>query len=48
GGLSLYLSGSRPRNGLILPMAIPQMFLLPAGPVPPNPAELLSSARMKE
>ena len=48
GGLSLYLSGAQPSNSLVLPTPVPDLFLLPAGPVPPNPAELLSSIRMKE
>ncbi|MFQ5663405.1 MAG: GumC family protein [Terriglobia bacterium] len=47
-GLSLYLSGSHEGETLILPTTIPNLFFLPAGPVPPNPAELLSTARMKE
>lgn len=46
-GLSLYLAGSQGRDGLILRTAVPNLSLLPAGPVPPNPAELLSSGRME-
>ncbi|MFQ5777830.1 MAG: GumC family protein [Terriglobia bacterium] len=46
-GLSLYLAGSQGRDGLILRTAVPKLSLLPAGPVPPNPAELLSSGRME-
>ena len=47
-GLSLYLSGSHDRSGLVVPTAVPNLFILPAGPVPPNPAELLSTGRMRE
>ncbi len=47
-GLSLYLSGTQERNGLVVPTAVSNLFFIPAGPVPPNPAELLSSARMKQ
>ena len=47
-GLSLYLSGSQERNGLVVPTAVSNLFFIPAGPVPPNPAELLSSSRMKQ
>ena len=32
---------------IILPTNIDNLFLLPAGPVPPNPAELLETTRMK-
>lgn len=49
-GLSLYLSGALESDGdgLVEPTPIPNLFILPAGPVPPNPAELLSTGRMKE
>lgn len=47
-GLSLYLSGSQECDGLIIPTTVPNLSLLPAGPVPPNPAELLSSGRMRD
>lgn len=49
-GLSLYLSGSLDSDGdgLVESTPIPNLFILPAGPVPPNPAELLSTGRMKE
>jgi len=47
-GLSLYLSGSHDRSGLVVPTTVPNLFILPAGPVPPNPAELLSTGRMRE
>jgi capsular exopolysaccharide synthesis family protein len=43
-GVSTYLRG----EGETLPIAataVPNLSLLPAGPTPPNPAELLSSAR---
>jgi non-specific protein-tyrosine kinase len=30
------------------PTAVPNLFLLPSGPLPPNPAELLGSKRMQE
>ncbi len=47
-GLSLFLSGTEERNGLVVPTSVSNLFFIPAGPVPPNPAELLSSARMKQ
>ena len=46
-GLSTYLSREVPISGLIHQTHIPNLSLLPCGPIPPNPAELLSSERMK-
>ncbi len=47
-GLSTALSGSATAEQCILTSAIPNLFVLPAGPPPPNPAELLSSKLMTE
>jgi succinoglycan biosynthesis transport protein ExoP len=47
-GLSTYLSRDIAFDGLIHKLQIPNLSLLPCGPIPPNPAELLSSERMKE
>jgi capsular exopolysaccharide synthesis family protein len=46
-GLSTYLSRDIEVDGLILKLQIPNLSLLPCGPIPPNPAELISSDRMK-
>ncbi|HVF91893.1 MAG TPA: polysaccharide biosynthesis tyrosine autokinase [Blastocatellia bacterium] len=46
-GLSTYLSRSIEIDGLIQKLQIPNLSLLPCGPIPPNPAELISSAKMK-
>ncbi|HZS09417.1 MAG TPA: polysaccharide biosynthesis tyrosine autokinase [Blastocatellia bacterium] len=46
-GLSTYLSREVPIADLIHETHIPNLSLLPCGPIPPNPAELLSSERMK-
>jgi polysaccharide biosynthesis transport protein len=46
-GLSTYLSHNTEIDGLIHKLQIPNLSLLPCGPIPPNPAELISSARMK-
>lgn len=44
-GLSTYLSGSS--GGDILGKGpLPELAVIPAGPVPPNPSELLASSRM--
>jgi polysaccharide biosynthesis transport protein len=47
-GLSNFLSRDMFLHELIAPTAIPNLFLLPCGQIPPNPAELISSKRMKE
>jgi capsular exopolysaccharide synthesis family protein len=48
GGLSNFLSRDIFLHELIAPTAIPNLFLLPCGQIPPNPAELISSKKMKE
>jgi capsular exopolysaccharide synthesis family protein len=47
-GLSSYLSRDMEIDGLIQKLPIANLSFLPSGPVPPNPAELLSSKRMRE
>jgi capsular exopolysaccharide synthesis family protein len=42
-GLSSFLAGNVPWRDLILPTPVPGLFALTAGPIPPNPAELLAS-----
>ena len=46
-GLSTYLSRSINAEGLIQKLQMPNLSLIPCGPIPPNPAELISSERMK-
>ncbi|HMG32828.1 MAG TPA: polysaccharide biosynthesis tyrosine autokinase [Blastocatellia bacterium] len=46
-GLSTYLSGSVDIDAAIKKLHIPGVSILPRGPIPPNPAELISSERMK-
>lgn len=46
-GLSTYLSRETDISGLIHRLPIGNLSLLPCGPIPPNPAELLSSNKMK-
>jgi succinoglycan biosynthesis transport protein ExoP len=45
-GLSGYLTQDVPLRDHIVPGAFDNVFLLPAGVIPPNPAELLSSAKI--
>lgn len=45
-GLSDVLAGRIPLSGAMQPWGRSKLFLLPAGTLPPNPAELLGSRRM--
>jgi capsular exopolysaccharide synthesis family protein len=47
-GLSNVLSGSASISSAILPVpSVPNLFIVPSGPTPPNPSELLASDRMR-
>lgn len=46
-GLSSYLTGSANLEKIVVETVIPNLFIIPAGPKPPNPAELLTSAKMR-
>lgn len=45
-GLSTYLSRDVPLEKVIIQHDIPNLYVMPAGPVPPNPSELLSSVKL--
>lgn len=48
-GLSSFLSGNKEFSGDLFNLTgVPNLHVLTAGPLPPNPAELLGSYRMKE
>jgi capsular exopolysaccharide synthesis family protein len=48
-GLSSYLAGRAPLDSLTCPHRnLPNLALLPTGPIPPDPAELLSSQRLAD
>ena len=47
-GLTTFLSSNEPLESLVYPLPIPHLSLLPCGPIPPNPAELIASERMRE
>lgn len=47
-GLSSFLSGQATLAEVIVPLERPRLDFLPAGPTPPNPAELVGSARMRD
>lgn len=46
-GLSNFLAGEGDLATMIQ-VAMPNLYVLPVGPLPPNPAELLGSAKMKQ
>jgi capsular exopolysaccharide synthesis family protein len=46
-GMSRYLSGHSPLNTEIRETRIPNLCIVPAGPMSPNPPELVGSARMQ-
>jgi polysaccharide biosynthesis transport protein len=49
GGLSTLISGSDRDEDVLLPFPeVPNLWILPAGPIPPQPAELLGSTVMKD
>lgn len=46
-GLSSYLTGKVPLKEAIQATGVENLWLLPCGPIPPNPGELLNSDKMK-
>jgi capsular exopolysaccharide synthesis family protein len=47
-GLSTYLAGASPNIDTIFKRPLTNLSVIPSGPIPPNPSELLGSARMNE
>ncbi len=47
-GLATYLSSNVALDAVVYAAPIPNLTLLPCGPIPPNPAELIASERMRE
>ncbi len=47
-GLSTFLAGATPNIKTVFKTPFTNLTVIPAGPVPPNPSELLGSNRMKE
>src|SRR5262249_39546865 len=47
-GISAFLAANVEISSLITETNVPNLFTIPAGRIPPNPAELLASARMHQ
>jgi capsular exopolysaccharide synthesis family protein len=47
-GLSSYLAGTTPLEAVVARTSVANLFLLPCGPTPPNPSDILSFRRMRE
>ena len=47
-GLSTYLTGQFPLEDVLMETQVPNLYAVPCGPNPPNPAELLSSSLMRQ
>jgi capsular exopolysaccharide synthesis family protein len=47
-GLVNYLTSGAPLESILVRTEIPQLYLAPSGPLPPNPSELIASERMRE
>lgn len=47
-GITSLFSGITDKRRLLVPIGNDNLYLLPCGPLPPNPAELLASKRMEE
>lgn len=47
-GLSTYLIGKVEAESIILPTSHQNLYFVPSGVIPPNPAELLQTSRLKE
>jgi capsular exopolysaccharide synthesis family protein len=46
-GLSNFLTGSDPLKSVIHASAVPNLYVMPCGAIPPNPSELLMSTRFR-
>lgn len=47
-GLVSYLTGGADFEGVVRSTAVQNLWVIPSGPIPPNPSELLASDRMEE
>ena len=47
-GLSTYFIGRDSWNDVVIETSVPNLYVMPAGPIPPNPAELLAGQKLDE
>jgi succinoglycan biosynthesis transport protein ExoP len=47
-GLTNYLTGNSDIKSIVRPTKVPSLYLAPAGPIPPNPTELLASPQLSK
>jgi protein-tyrosine kinase len=47
-GLTVALAEAKSVDQVLVPTKMPNLYLVPSGPLPPNPGELLGSNRMRE
>lgn len=47
-GLTSYLIGKSPLEDIIMDTGYPNLYVIPSGPIPPNPGEISSSEQVKE
>ncbi|HYN19988.1 MAG TPA: polysaccharide biosynthesis tyrosine autokinase, partial [Thermoanaerobaculia bacterium] len=47
-GLVSFLTGGADFDGVVFRTQVPQLSVIPSGPIPPNPSELLASDRMRD
>jgi succinoglycan biosynthesis transport protein ExoP len=47
-GMSNILVGNKDMDGILIHTEIPNLDVIPCGPIPPNPSEMLGSTRMKK
>lgn len=47
-GISGYLAGIETVESVIKETSIKDLYLIPSGPIPPNPSELMATPRFKE
>ncbi len=47
-GLSSFLVSKEPSDELFIKTRVPNLYIIPSGPIPPNPTEILDSKRMED
>lgn len=47
-GLSVYLTGNVAKDDVIFPTEFDNLFVIPSGPIPPNPVELIMNGRYEK